>query len=395
MPLSIRDELQSLIPPLSAEEYVQLEQNLLTDGCLNPLIVWQEEQILLDGHHRYEICTRHGLDYQLREMSLPDLDAAKAWLISHQLGRRNLTPDQMAYYRGEQYNLQKHRHGGNRKSDGSSTQNGNLKTVDRLAAEHGVSKNTIARDAVYAKAIDTLAEVVGPEARHTLLARDTKVSQQDVKALAKMAPYAAKEALAAVRAVKTPKQARKIVREATRQRREHEAYMDAIARSNCPEEDWPASLRPKPTPTPADGLAPRLRQTLHSLEVLHTCLQMVSLPDDLAPHREACLALGKAYRQIEQLMQVVEAQAPSPQLSLADAPVAPAPDAALPAPPEPDCPPYNAAVWCLGKLCPKQHAWGSTGQSLLHRTGKYCRECSNETKRAKTREKQTQAVDAP
>ena len=53
-----------------------------------------------------------------QEVSLPDLDAAKAWMIANQLGRRNLTLDQMRYYRGKQYELHKKvkRGGGDRKS---------------------------------------------------------------------------------------------------------------------------------------------------------------------------------------------------------------------------------------------------------------------------------------
>ena len=33
-------EFKALIPPLSAEEYAQLEANLLADGCRDPLVVW-------------------------------------------------------------------------------------------------------------------------------------------------------------------------------------------------------------------------------------------------------------------------------------------------------------------------------------------------------------------
>jgi len=186
MALQIHPDLQSLIPPLSPDERAQLEANLLEDGCLNPLIVWQEKQILLDGHHRYAICTTHDLIYHVREIPLPDLDAAKAWLISHQLGRRNLTPDQMSYYRGEQYNLQKHRHGGDRKSEASSTQNGNLKTVDKLAGEHGVSRNTIARDGAYAAAVETLATMLGPDARQAILTGHLQLTKQDVPLLASL-----------------------------------------------------------------------------------------------------------------------------------------------------------------------------------------------------------------
>ena len=53
MTITINPDLQTLIPPLTAEEYAQLEANLLADGCHDPLIVWQEEQTLLDGYNRY------------------------------------------------------------------------------------------------------------------------------------------------------------------------------------------------------------------------------------------------------------------------------------------------------------------------------------------------------
>jgi Family of unknown function (DUF6011) len=204
MSLTISPELQSLIPPLTPEERAQLEANLLADGCRDPLIVWQQEQVLLDGHHRYEICERHGLTYTIQELSLPDMDAARLWMIQNQLGRRNLTPQQMSYYRGEQYNLQKQRHGGDRKSDISSTQNGNLilgdavlpdgspphnedvKTVDRLAAEHGVSRNTIARDGAYAAAVEILATALGPDARQAMLTGHLQIPKQDVPLLASL-----------------------------------------------------------------------------------------------------------------------------------------------------------------------------------------------------------------
>jgi len=92
----VDDELRSLIPPLADEEQAALEANVLRDGCLDPLIVWREQQVLLDGHHRKAICDRFGVDYETRELSLPDRDAAKRWVIEHQFGRRNLTPYQRA-----------------------------------------------------------------------------------------------------------------------------------------------------------------------------------------------------------------------------------------------------------------------------------------------------------
>ena len=100
----VDEEFRSLIPPLTDEERAGLEENLLRDGCLEPLIVWAERQILLDGHNRKDICDRYGIDYEIRELSLPDREAAADWIDAHQLGRRNLTPEQMSLLRGRRYN---------------------------------------------------------------------------------------------------------------------------------------------------------------------------------------------------------------------------------------------------------------------------------------------------
>src|SRR5438067_1936296 len=91
MPITINPELRSLIPPLTTEEYAQLEKNIVEDGCHDKLIVWQEENTLLDGHNRLEICQRHNIKLGgIIELSLPTLDTAKLWIIKNQLGRRNL-----------------------------------------------------------------------------------------------------------------------------------------------------------------------------------------------------------------------------------------------------------------------------------------------------------------
>jgi hypothetical protein len=180
MALTISPELQSLIPPLSPEELDQLTINLLNEGCRDALIVWQEEQVLLDGHHRLQICEQHGLPYHVREISLPDLDAAKAWLISHQLGRRNLTPHQLAYFWGSVYLQQKQQ---GRRTDLTSAQNEQKlpDTATALAAQSGVSAATIRRYADYAKAVDVLTEKVGPTVRQVLLDREWHLTREDVE----------------------------------------------------------------------------------------------------------------------------------------------------------------------------------------------------------------------
>lgn len=39
-PLKIEPKFKNLIRPLQRKEYLQLEQNILSDGCRDPIITW-------------------------------------------------------------------------------------------------------------------------------------------------------------------------------------------------------------------------------------------------------------------------------------------------------------------------------------------------------------------
>ena len=156
-------EFKALIPPLSAEERAQLEANLLADGCRDPLTVWGRaggEQILVDGHNRYEICSAHGLDFNTVAMAFADREAAMDWMDANQLGRRNITPDQFTLLLGRRYNRAKKSHGGDRKSEESRDQFEPLKTAEKLATEHGVSPATVKRAGQYAEAVAKVEKAV-------------------------------------------------------------------------------------------------------------------------------------------------------------------------------------------------------------------------------------------
>ena len=94
-------------------------------------------------------------------VSLPSLDAAKLWMIEHQLGQRNLNNDQRTYWIGKHYELEKKLHGGDRKS---SDQNGHLKTRKQVAEQHKVGEATVQRDSQFARAVDTIADKIGDPA---------------------------------------------------------------------------------------------------------------------------------------------------------------------------------------------------------------------------------------
>jgi hypothetical protein len=94
--LRVDPAFKALCPPLQPSERVQLEANLLVDGCRERLIVWREPPdgrwLIVDGHNRFEICTRLGIPFGTVELLLEYRDEVCLWIIDNQLGRRNL-PD--------------------------------------------------------------------------------------------------------------------------------------------------------------------------------------------------------------------------------------------------------------------------------------------------------------
>lgn len=151
--MKIDSELCAFIPVLSKSERAVLEASIVREGCRDALVVWAEKDILLDGHHRLEICKRLGKPYKTIEISLPDREAAKDWMATNVLGRRNLTKEQFDFYVGWRYNHAKQSHGGDRRSEQSRAQNELLKSAERVAAVVGVSPATVKRDAKFAEEV--------------------------------------------------------------------------------------------------------------------------------------------------------------------------------------------------------------------------------------------------
>jgi len=94
--LTVDQEFRGLIPPLTENERAALRESIKTHGCHDPLIIWKDHDIILDGHYRYEICNELGLHFETIETEFPDRTEAKIWMIKNQRGRRNLNESQRA-----------------------------------------------------------------------------------------------------------------------------------------------------------------------------------------------------------------------------------------------------------------------------------------------------------
>jgi len=86
--ITIDPEFKALIPPLAPEEYAQLEANIRAEGCRDPLVLW--DGVIIDGHNRYEICTKHGIGFEKISKSFESRAHVRVWMRNNQKGRRNL-----------------------------------------------------------------------------------------------------------------------------------------------------------------------------------------------------------------------------------------------------------------------------------------------------------------
>ena len=94
--LKIDPEFRDLIPPLSREEFEALKEDIKVNGCRDKLVVWKDHNILLDGHHRYQICAEQEIRSETMEIELSSRAEAKIWILMNQRGRRNLNESQRA-----------------------------------------------------------------------------------------------------------------------------------------------------------------------------------------------------------------------------------------------------------------------------------------------------------
>lgn len=153
-------ELQELLRPMSNEERKELEQSISEEGIREPILIWKEQEAIIDGHNRYQIGTKIGKDVPFIERSFPDINAVKKWMIRNQLGRRNLTKDEFTYLLGAYYNTVK------QDTNEAKTPNPDNKTTAEIVGDQfGVHEKTVRRAAEVAKGVDKLAQVKGTIAK--------------------------------------------------------------------------------------------------------------------------------------------------------------------------------------------------------------------------------------
>ncbi|ALV06101.1 hypothetical protein [Roseateles depolymerans] len=90
MNITVLEELRIYIDPLTDDEYAALERSILAEGCRDALVLWGD--ILVDGHNRYSICSKHGLPFQtVQNTRFKTMEDVHLWMIDQHLGRRSVS----------------------------------------------------------------------------------------------------------------------------------------------------------------------------------------------------------------------------------------------------------------------------------------------------------------
>ena len=199
--LKIDPEFQNQIPPLTDDEYKQLEENILKEGkLLSPLIVWNNT--LVDGHNRYEIVQEHPeISFSTMPLPFESREEVLAWICKNQLGRRNLTPEQKKFLIGKQYSVEHRKPGGNGNNQYTVTveepvqeelcqidtippTSAEASTRKQIAERNNVSESYVVRSEKFMKGVDILEQMI-PGMQEKILSGQFKVRDADMHRLAR------------------------------------------------------------------------------------------------------------------------------------------------------------------------------------------------------------------
>ena len=197
--LTIDPEFKQLIPPLLQTERTQLEENILRDGCREPIALWGN--IIIDGHNRYEICRKHNIPFNTVQVSIHNREEAIAWICANQLGKRNISDESRRYLIGKRYAMEKilgaHNSAGTNQYSKTEVRAKLLpepqydrtasRTRERLGKEYHISHATVLKYENYSEALDYLSGIV-PDLITKVLSGQVKISQENILELAKMPP---------------------------------------------------------------------------------------------------------------------------------------------------------------------------------------------------------------
>lgn len=182
---------------MPAEALLHLEENIIRDGCREPLFVWNST--ILDGHKRYEICTKLQIPFMIQRIYFKSREEALAWICANQLARPNITEETRRYLIGKRCGLEKILGAHNAVRTNQYTKKelktnilpelafdaSAARTRERLSEEYSLSQASILNYEKYTQALDLLSKVV-PAVVPRILTSEIKISLENTIAFSQL-----------------------------------------------------------------------------------------------------------------------------------------------------------------------------------------------------------------
>jgi N6-adenosine-specific RNA methylase IME4 len=181
MQLETDREFKALLPPLSEEEFKNLETDCIENGIREPIIIWKNR--IVDGYNRHAIARKNGLPFKAKPLGLKTRQDVKNWIVRNQLSRRNLTNEARSYYIGVLYRGLKQNKIKNLKQ-AAERQNLPIDTAQTIADSFGISARTVRNDLDIADTIDRIG-AENPKIKNEILQGKKPITKTD---LLKIAP---------------------------------------------------------------------------------------------------------------------------------------------------------------------------------------------------------------
>ena len=199
----IDHEFRGMIPPLREEEYKNLEESIRTEGCRDPIVLWNN--IIVDGHNRYEICTRLNIPYRTIQKRFETREEAISWICLNQLCRRNLSEEAFRYLVGKRYDAEKQiaqqknssglnqysaTHKNSKEMQASELPSNTTPTVERRTSTrigqlYNLNHATVERYGRFSRSLDEIERRV-PGMLPVILSGACKISKDNIDTLSQM-----------------------------------------------------------------------------------------------------------------------------------------------------------------------------------------------------------------
>lgn len=137
------------------DEDQHLERTIIAaGGAVHPLIVWVEQNVLIDGYRRLKCCIKNKLPYQVKYLNFASEDDAMQFVYENELGRRSLPPAAYKLLVGKLAELL------TKKNASTTVKAEKINVVDEVVKKTGVSVNEAKRQKAISSALALLPNQV-------------------------------------------------------------------------------------------------------------------------------------------------------------------------------------------------------------------------------------------